>query len=181
VTSTASGVAYVGSGRLPAGAGPARAWWVIAGAATIVSLGMPWKASTLWPIYNVYNPWNCGVDWGGEDWASHQWCFQALPTYSWYEGGAAPGYQTPVRLFVPLALIALLAGARLARPRLLVLGAAIATAGAVLASSSIGPGQTLYVLGVLALWMALHRAGVVGSRTRLGGVPTSQVPSPPAG
>jgi hypothetical protein len=141
----------------------ARAWWAIAGAATVVSLGMPWKESALWPIYNVYNPWNCGINYGGEDWANHQWCFQMLPTYSWYEGGAAPGYQTPVRAFVPLALLVLFVGVRLARRRMMVLGAAIATAGAVLASTNIGPGQTLYILGVVALWVGLDRAGVIGS------------------
>lgn len=140
----------------------ARAWWAIAAVATTVSLGMPWKESALWPMYNVYNPWNCGVDFGGEDWASAQWCFQSLPTYSWYQGGAAPGYQSSVRVFVPLALVALFLGVRFARRQLMIVGASIATAGAVLASSNIGPGQTLYLLGVAALWVGLHRAGMVG-------------------
>ena len=143
------------TGAVPA---VARAWWAIAAAATTVSLGMPWKESALWPILNVYNPWNCGVEWGGEDWASSQWCFQSLPTYSWYEGGASPGYQTPVRAFVPLSLTALLLGVRLARRNLMILGAAIATAGAVLASGNTGPGQTLYLVGVVALWIGIHRA-----------------------
>jgi len=148
------------AGTVPAAA---RAWWTIAAVVTNVSLGMPWKESTLWPIYNVYNPWNCGVDYGGEDWASSQWCFQSLPTYSWYEGEAAPGYQTPIRIFVPLALIALFVGVRSGRRRLMILGATFATIGAVLPSGNIGPGQTVYVLGVLALWIGLVRAGVVSS------------------
>jgi len=155
---TTTGAVHRHATAVPAAA---RAWWTIAAVATTISLGMPWRESTLWPMYNVYNPWNCGVDWGGEDWASSQWCFQAMPTYSWYTGNAVPGYQTPIRMFVVLAFVTVIVGVRLGRRPLILLGAAVATAGAVVATTSFGPGQTLYVLGVLALWIGLHRAGLL--------------------
>ena len=145
----------------------ARAWFAIAAAVTLVSLGMPWGESTLWPIYNVYNPWNCGVDFSDGDSfvGAGQWCFQSLPTYSWFEGEAGAGYQTPARLFVALALIAVFLGARSGRRQLILLGATIATAGALLAARSVGPGQTVYFCGVLALWVGVQRAGLVRART----------------
>jgi hypothetical protein len=156
----------------------ARAWWAISAVVSLVSLGMPWGGSTLWPIYNVYNPWNCGVDFSDGDSfvGAGQWCFQSLPTYSWFEGEAGAGYQTPARLFVALALIAVFLGVRSARRPLILLGAAIATAGALLAGRSVGPGQTVYFCGVLALWIGVHRAGFIAMPRRH--APTGWPPAP---
>lgn len=134
-----------------------RAWWAAAAALGAISLGMPWRASTLWPIYNVYNPWNCGVDWGGEEWASSRLCFQMLPTYSWYEGQATPGMQTPVRVFVAVAVVAVAFGLRLGRRHLAVAGVVVATLGGVLGGPGLGAGQVVYTGALVALWIGLVR------------------------
>lgn len=134
-----------------------RAWWAAGAALGAISLGMPWRASTLWPIYNVYNPWNCGVDWGGEEWASSRWCFQMLPTYSWYQGQATPGLQTPVRVFVAIAVVAVAFGLRLGRRRIAVAGAVIATLGGVLGGPGLGAGQVVYTAALIALWIGVRR------------------------
>lgn len=147
----------------PAGPGrpadPARAsrWWRLAALAAVLCLGLPWRADTLWPVLNLHNPWNCGVDWGGEEWASSRLCFQALPMYSWYEGGAVPGFQTPVRVHLLLAAALTVVGVRLARPRLVGAAGALGTAGVALAAGAAAAGPIVGAVAVAAWWLGWRR------------------------
>lgn len=137
---------------------------LLSGLLALVSLGLPWRPSGLDPTFRTsWLSGSCGPD-----------AFVCDPgTILFHNGfavtGAVPGYASPMRVALLIAVVALIAGFRRRSAALLNAGLAVAAAGLVLGGTTVGSGQLTYLAALFVLVVALHRAG----RLRLTAAPGS--------
>ena len=134
---------------------PIRPPLVLSGLLALVSLGLPWRPSGLDPTFRTsWLPGFCGAP--GE--------YVCDPgTIVFHNGftvtGAVPGYASPMRVALLVAVVALIAGIRCSSSRLLMVGVVVAATGLVLGGTSIGAGQLTYLAALVVLVVALRRSG----------------------
>lgn len=155
-----------------------RALLILAVLAGVVSLGLQW-ASAVELEYQVpvWYPGFCHVSYDPDGWA-----YTVCDPY-WTGGGygLAPsdhyvGYQLPVRVLGPVAVLLAVMGARTSRRWLVRVAAVCAIAGLVVGGLRVYPGQVAYVIALIAGGSWLVRSGELdlpGRRTRVGAMTAS--------
>lgn len=144
---------------------------LLSGVLALISLGLPWRPSGLDPTFRTsWLSGFCGAP--GE--------YVCDPgTIVFHNGftvtGAVPGYASPMRFALLVALVLLIAGFRRRSAALLQAGLAVAATGLVLGGTSVGAGQLTYLGALVVLVLALRRGGrlrfsiAAGTGSRAGG------------
>lgn len=132
-----------------------RALLLISAMLALLSLGLPWQRSGLTPTFRT--SWLTGF-------CGTPGAYVCDPgTIVFHNGfavtGAVPGYASPMRVALLVALVLLIAGFRRASSGLLRLGLVVAAIGLVLGGTSIGGGQVAYLAALVVLILELRRSG----------------------
>ena len=128
---------------------------LVSGLLALISLGLPWRPSGLDPTFRTsWLSGSCG-DPGS---------FVCDPgTIVFHNGfavtGAVPGYASPVRVALVVAVAVLIAGFRRRSAVLVNTAVAVAVAGLVLVGPSVGAGQLAYLGAIGMVLVARRRAG----------------------
>jgi hypothetical protein len=143
-----------------------RALLILAGLAGVLSLGLAW-ASAMDLKYQIplYYPGFCHVVYDSEGWASTQ-CdpYWTGGGYTLAPSGHHVGYQLPVRVLAPAAVLLAIIGVRTGRRWLVRAAAVCAIAGLVVGGLRVYPGQIVYVIALIAAGTWLARAGHLSIR-----------------
>ena len=143
----------------------------MAGLAGVLSLGLAW-ASALDLKYQVpvWYPGFCHVSYDPDGWA-YTVCdpYRAGGGYGLAPSDHYVGYQLPVRILAPAAVLLAVVGIRTGRQWLVRVAAVCALAGLVVGGLRAYPGQAAYVIGLVAAGTWLIRTGhldLPGGRAR---------------
>ena len=162
--------------RLRSAAG-GRGLLILAGLAGVLSLGLAW-ASAMDLKYQIpmYYPGFCYTVYDSEGWASTQ-CdpYWTGGGYTLAPSGHHVGYQLPVRVLAPAAVLLAIIGIRTSRRWLVWVAAVCAIAGLVVGGLRVYPGQIAYVIALVAAGTWLVRAGHL-SRPRRAANESGRIP-----
>lgn len=128
---------------------------LLSGLLALISLGLPWRRSGLDPTFRTsWLSGYCGAP--GE--------YVCDPGTIVFHNGftvtaAVPGYASPVRVALLVAVVVLIVGLRRRSAALLRAGLAVAATGLLLGGTSVGAGQLTYLGALVVLVLALRRGG----------------------
>lgn len=138
----------------------ARLWLFFAGAAAVLSIGLPWAPTgEAWKwMPGYFTPGFCSTVYDYDGWAS----VECMPTfvnsgiYPVYDAAGSTGAQHPARALIAMAAVLVVLGYRQANRRLL--AAAVVVAGIAFVAFGVHPaaGQLAFGISIAALVMALR-------------------------
>lgn len=140
---------------------PARWWYAIAALCGVLALGLPWRKTVEFGVGFSGTPGFCYSAADADGWLT-TYCDPWSPSLAMQPHLAElTGAQSPVRVLLALTLVALVVGYRRGIVRLLRWAPAVAAVGLFGFGVTGEAGQISYVLGLVALVVALRRDGAL--------------------